>query len=136
MGKFRKNMLNSIAQNNFSCSDDGVVPGRLVKCNFCEWDVRCFTFHQNFRGGFFRYKQINPFYSTIQLDFLFKDKCRWISFFCLDKILEPVLPYPFFGGEQKPDLPYRIIDKKLIFVSRDLKIKIVLKIQFRKFHCL
>lgn len=132
--KFCKNMFQTIGKYNFFRTDDGVVSRDLLKSFFGDFDVRSFALHQDFRNGFFGDQKINSLCSTVEFKLFFEDQGGKISVFFEMKIMYPMLPNPFFRREQKPAFPYQIINKKLIFVSLDLKIKSILKIQFRKLH--
>jgi len=129
-------VLQTIGQDNFFSSDDGVIPCCLFKCFLRKFYLWSFAFDQDNGLCFFSNQKVNSFRKTVQKDLFLCDKCRWGIGLYRKIIVHPVLPHPFFGSKEQVSFADQVINKKLIFVFLEFKIKSVLKIQFWKFHLL
>lgn len=132
----RKNMVQTIADNDFFCANQAVIPRNLLKMDGFQANVRSFAFDQNFGLCFFGDHQVYPFCSAVQFNFFFEDNRGEAFLFFEVVIVQPVLPYPFFGRQDQPGFAHKVIDKKCIFVLFDSEIEFIFKIKLGNPHTL
>lgn len=116
-------MVNAIAQYNFRGTQNRIVPGNLLKSFFGKFYRGCFAFNQDFGVGFFGNQQVDSLGHTVQNHFSFADQGRGRITFARQKIMNPVLPHPFFRRKQQIGFAGQIINKKVIFVFPEVKIE-------------